>query len=125
MIDLSPDIFQTLEGNAEIIARVGHDQDGNSRIYQRNIPYPDLYPQITFFEITNFDSNYADDEAIESTVSYQVSIWTKLSDPELNTEVDAAMKSLGFRRTGSMDDYESDVEVYQKGLRYTMAVNAN
>lgn len=65
MIDLSPDILQALEQDGDIVSRVGFDADGNTRIYQRNIPYPDLYPQITFFEITNFDSSYADDDPVE------------------------------------------------------------
>lgn len=125
MIDLSPDIIQALEQDGEIVSRVGFDDDGNTRIYQRNIPYPDRYPQITFFEITNFDSSYADDMPVESTVSYQVSIWTRLSDVHLISAVDKAMKSLGFRRTSTYDDYEPDVEVYHKGLRYTMTVNAD
>lgn len=125
MIDLSPNILQALESNGEIVSRVGLDRDGNVKVYQRNIPYPDLYPQITFFEITNYDSDYADDAPIESTLSYQVSIWTRDSDPTLNTEVDKTMKLLGFRRNGSLDAYEPDVDLYHKGLRYRMTVNTD
>jgi len=125
MIDLSPNIIQALQLDSEIALKVGLDPDGNTRIYQRNIPYPDMYPQITFFEIANFDSAYADDEAVESMVSFQVSIWTREADAALISAVDRSIKAIGFRRTSTYDDYEPDVEVYHKGMRYMMAVPAD
>ncbi|NMA24751.1 MAG: hypothetical protein GX936_03690, partial [Clostridiales bacterium] len=45
---------------------------GGSRVYAVRAPDADEYPRITFFEITNFDANYADDAAYSSRMLYQV-----------------------------------------------------
>lgn len=124
MIDMSPFVLQSLESNASIVALVGRDQDDNIRIYQHRAPYADDFPRITFFEMTNFDSSYADDDASQSTISYQVDVWSKGDTAAIAKEVDKSMKALGFRRTSSVDLYEDDVQVYHKGLRYTIAVEA-
>lgn len=122
MIDLSPLVLSTLEASAAIVAIVGRDADGNIRIYEHTTPYSEDFPRITFFEMTNFDSSFADDEDIESRISYQVDIWSKGATATLANEVDLAMKTAGFARTSSIDLYEDDVQVYHKGLRYTTSI---
>lgn len=124
MIDLIPIVLQALESNPALVSLIGHDRDGSARIYQLVAPYADDFPRITFFEMSNFDSDFADDEAIESRISFQIDIWSKESPVPIAKEVDRAMKDLGFRRTSTADLYEDDVNVYHKGMRYTIAVNA-
>lgn len=124
MINLIPIVLQALESNPALVSLIGYDRDGSARIYQLAAPYADDFPRITFFEMINFDSDFADDEAIESRISFQIDIWSKESTMPIAKEVDRTMKELGFRRTSTADLYEDDVKVYHKGMRYTIAVNA-
>jgi hypothetical protein len=91
---------------------------GGSRVYAVRAPDADEYPRITFFEITNFDANYADDAAYSSRMLYQVDIWSKENPDPIAVEVDRIMKSIGFARTGGADLFEDDTKVYHRALRY-------
>jgi len=119
MIDLKPTVLQALEGNAALVSLLG-----GKRIYQLAAPNAEEYPRITFFEMTNFDSDFADDDPTTSMVSFQIDVWSKGSTTAIGQEVDRTMKSIGFRRTSSADLYEEDVKVYHKGMRFTIAVES-
>ncbi|CEH28860.1 hypothetical protein AM501_27305 [Aneurinibacillus migulanus] len=118
MIDIKPKILQALESNQALISLVGHDKDGETRIYQVTAPYADDFPRITFFEMDNVDNRFADDTAIASEIRIQIDVWSKGSTSKIANEVDKTMKSLGFRRTASTDLYEDDTKVFHKGMRY-------
>jgi len=127
MIDLKPVVMQALESDPALVSLIGYDRDGNVKVYELTAPHADDFPRVTFFEMTNFDSDFADDTELESTISIQVDVWLQ-GDSEtapIAKEVDRIMKSLGYRRTSTSPDlYEEDVDVYHKGLRYTIAVDA-
>lgn len=91
---------------------------GGSRVYAVKAPNADEYPRITFFEITNFDANYADDAAYSSRMVYQMDIWSKENPDPVAVEVDRVMKSIGFSRAGGADFYEDDTQVFHRALRY-------
>lgn len=88
------------------------------RVYAIRAPNADEYPRITFFEMTNFDKNYADDRAYSSRMVYQVDVWSKGNPDPIAIEVDRVMKLIGFGRTAGADLYESDIQVYHRALRY-------
>lgn len=91
---------------------------GGQRVYAIKAPNADEYPRITFFEVTNFDANHADDQVYSSRMVYQVDVWSKINPDPIAKEVDRILKSIGFARTGGADLYEDDVQVFHRALRY-------
>jgi len=113
MINVKPEVLTALEGNEDLAALLG-----GPNIYQLKAP-EGLEKYITLFELTNFDSAWADGAAITSEVHLQVDVWVKeASTSAIAAEVDKTMKSLGFKRTGSADLYEEDTKIFHKALRY-------
>lgn len=112
MINLKPAILQALEGNQALVNLLG----GPWIWWLKGEASKDAY--VTFFELTNVDSLYADDEAVASEIHVQVDVWTKDSPTAIAEEVDKTMKALGFRRYSAVDLYEEDTGVYHKALRY-------
>lgn len=113
MINVKPEVLSALEGNTDLIVLLG-----GSNIYQLKAP-EGLDKYITLFELTNFDSAWADGTAITAEIHLQVDVWVKgASTSAIAAEVDKTMKALGFKRTGSADLYEDDTRIYHKALRY-------
>jgi hypothetical protein len=113
MITMKSTIKTTLTSDTTLTKALG-----GPRVYAVSAPDADEYPRITFFEITNFDANYADDAAYSSRILYQVDIWSKSNPDPIAVEVDRIMKSIGFARTGGADLFEDDTQVYHRALRY-------
>jgi hypothetical protein len=113
MINVKPEVLAALEENTDLLALLG-----GPHIYQLKAP-ESLNKYITLFELTNFDSAWADGTAFMAEVHLQVDVWVKGdSTSPIAAEVDKTMKTLGFKRTGSADLYEDDTEIYHKALRY-------
>lgn len=113
MINVKPEVLAALEGNAELVGLLG-----GPNIYQLKAP-EGLEKYITLFELTNFDSAWADGAAITAEVHLQVDIWVKgASTSAIAAEVDKIMKTLEFKRTSGADFYENDTGIYHKALRY-------
>lgn len=74
-------------------------------------------PCLTYSEITNIDSLIGDNLCY-SDIAYQLKIWaTTLKEVVANASlIDDKMKSLGFRRTFSLDGEEEELKY--KILRY-------
>ena len=113
MITMKSAISTALKGDTAITGALGGE-----RIYAVNAPNANEYPRITYFEITNFDANHADDAAYSARMLYQIDVWSKGNPDPIAVEVDRVMKSIGFVRTGGTDFYEKDVQVYHRALRY-------
>jgi len=113
MITMKSAIRTALTDDAALVKLLG-----GQRIYAIHAPNADEYPRITYFEMTNFDRNYADDQAYSSRMVYQVDIWSKGNPDPIALEVDRVMKTIGFARVGGADLYENDVQVYHRALRY-------
>lgn len=117
MIDLKPTIQQALRSNAVLDSLLGKDKKGNVKVYPEVAP--DITcPYVTFFEIVNFDNNYADNTALSSEIHFQVDVWTQGDTGPIALEVNRTMEELGFTRSGSKDLYEKDTKKYHKILRY-------
>ena len=116
--DVKTEIRAALVANAQLVALVGTDASGAVRIYQLAAPNAEEFPRITYFEIDNSDTAFADDVAYASDVLVQVDVWSKGSTSAIAGEVDKTMKELGYSRTGAPDLYEPDTRVYHKALRY-------
>ncbi|GMA48662.1 hypothetical protein GCM10025857_39720 [Alicyclobacillus contaminans] len=113
MINLKESIKSALIGDSELVNLLGGE-----RVYQIRAPNATEFPRITFFELTSFNSDYADDVPIASQFEFQIDIWTKGSFSAIAAAVDRVMQSIGFRLIGTAELYEDDVQVYHKALRY-------
>lgn len=111
--DIKIEVRAALLANAALVALLG-----GQRVYQLAAPNAEEYPRITFFEVDNFDSAFADDAPYGSTVVPQIDVWSKGSTSEIAKEVDKSMKSLGYVRTSAPDLYEQDTKVYHKAMRF-------
>jgi len=114
MIDVKPEILGTLKNNPALTTFLG-----GQRIYQLVAPNADEFPRITFFEMSNFGSQYADDTESASEILVQVDVWSKGSTSKIAPEVDRTMKQIGFKRTSTADLYEDDTKIFHKAMRYT------
>lgn len=81
-------------------------------------------PCLSFFEIENAETVFADDETALCEIGYAVDVWARAAGeiPRLAQRVDAAMKGLGFVRDGSMDLSPDAFGLFHKNLQYTKTV---
>lgn len=115
--DLKAQLRSALIANADLVSLVGEDRDGNPKI-QMVASYADDYPRVSYFEVTNFDSDFSDDNSFASEVVMQIDVWHKESTSAISGEVDKTMKQLGYTRSSAQDLYEDDTGVHHKALRY-------
>lgn len=115
MINLKQEIYQALSSDSTLLSLLG----GN-RIYQIKAPDATEYPRVTFFELMNIASEFADDAEIQSNISFQVSVWTLNSSylASIGNRIDQIMKGLDFRRNFSMDIYEDETKVFHRPMRF-------
>lgn len=118
--DIKKNVLAALLGNSSLISLLG----GN-RIYQLSTPHAEEYPRITFFEVTNFDRYFSDDQPYASEIIMQIDVWAKGSTSAISGQVDLTMKEQGWSRTMAVDQYEKEVQVYHKALRYRAVLLEN
>lgn len=80
-------------------------------------------PYITYFNYSEKQGNFEDDEATTDTYYIQVDIWTIGDYTELVKNVFAALKAAGFKRTYVTELYEVELKtgfkMYHKVIRVT------
>lgn len=116
--DIKTQVRSALLANEALVSLIGKDKDGNVKIYQLAAPYADDYPRITFFEVDNRDSEFADDMPYASDIIVQIDVWSRGSTSALAGEVDRTMKALGYSRSNAPDFYEPDTQIFHKPMRY-------
>lgn len=116
MINVRPIVAKSLRENETLI-----DLMGGPWIYHLKAPSAAVFPRITYFELNNYDSDYANDVGISSRIHFQLSIWSKkVADlPLIGGEVDRSMEEAGFTRSSATEMYEDDTEVFHLALRYS------
>ncbi|MCY9764934.1 DUF3168 domain-containing protein, partial [Paenibacillus alvei] len=121
VINLKPKVSQALRGNAALVSFLG-----GAKVWPEVVPEnpekPITAPYVTFMELTNFDKDYADDQAFTSEIHYQVDVWSKSDTGPSTNEVNKTMEALGFVRTGANDRYDTEAKLYRKILRYKTIV---
>lgn len=117
MISLKTQVFNALKANAQLVSLLG-----GVHIYFQVAPEAKQFPRITFFELSNTGSVFADDSEIASEISLQMDIWSKGNTTDIAREVDRTMKSLAFARDTAADLYEEDTGIYHKALRFSTTV---
>jgi hypothetical protein len=129
MINIKPKVYEALQNDATLISLLGgiitNDSVTYNRIYQLMAPNANEFPRLVFWEMDNIGANFADDEEQESEISIQIDIYTKnQSTSDIAKEVDNLMKSIGFFRTASTDQYneDNDTQIYEKHMRYSITI---
>ncbi|MBW3490574.1 DUF3168 domain-containing protein [Bacillus sp. FDAARGOS_1420] len=117
MINLRPEILQALENNQELVSLLG-----GKRVYYRKAKHAEEFPRITFFELDNRPSGFADNEEGESEITFQIDIWSKVSTTAIHQKVNAIMKSIGFSRYAVADLYEEDTQIFHYAMRFAKGV---
>ncbi|NOJ72483.1 tail completion protein gp17 [Paenibacillus alvei] len=124
MINLKPKVLQALRNNAALVSILG-----GAKVWPEVVPEnpkkPITVPYLTFFELTNFDGNYAEDQATTSEIHYQVDVWSGSDTGPATIEVNRTMEQLGFVRTGAIDRYEKETKTYHKVLRYKTIIRSD
>jgi len=77
-------------------------------------------PVLSYFEVDNVGSLYADDQEVGSEFIYQIDLWHTASLTAYAMAVDSAMKTLDFARVSAQDLYEQTERIYHKSLRYRL-----
>lgn len=79
-------------------------------------------PCVSFFELNNADTLFADDEPQGSSITYAVDLWSAKAGeiPALAQRVDAAMQSIGFARISAQDLPPDEAGLYHKNMQYAM-----
>lgn len=116
--DIKTRIRSALLANTDLVELLGNDKNGNVPIYQLVAGDPEKFPRITFFEVDNRDSEFADDQSIASQIVVQIDVWNKGSTSAIAEQVDKTMKGLGFFRSSAPDFYEEDIKVFHKAMRF-------
>ena len=75
-------------------------------------------PILSYFEVDNTGSLYADDQEIGSEFVYQIDLWHTSSLTALTMAVDTVMTGLDFARITAQDLFETDSRIYHKSLRF-------
>ena len=127
MKNMKPLVYQALNNDAVLILLLGGVKVSGSvtynRIYQLMAPNAQEFPRIVFWEMDNVGGTYADDVEQNSEITIQIDIYTvNQSTSDIAVEVDSVMKSLGFFRIASTDQYDNDNEtkINEKHMRYAI-----
>ena len=123
MTDLKPAILLALQNDAALISLLG-----GQHIYQLMAPLATEFPRIVFWEYDNIGGTYADDTEQDSEIYIQIDIFCRnQSTSSIAQEVDKVMKSIGFFRIASPDQYndDNDAQIYEKHMRYFIFTQTN
>lgn len=103
MVNAKPAIATALSTDAALIALIPKVKmfDGIATFASA----PD-YPYLTYEELANNEGLHADDDEIESEVTFRIHLWGKASLSTMAGHVDRVMKSIEFGRNYSMDQDE-------------------
>ena len=94
----------------------------NERFYNRVAEQDAEFPRVVYTQIEDANTKYADDEEIEATVYFQISIFTDaetvMHETEIYKEIDRIMKSINYKRYDYQGLYETDTKLHHLALRY-------
>ena len=80
------------------------------------------YPYLTFFELANNPSMFADDSEEESEITIRLDIWGVASLSVIASHVDRILKTVGFGRNYCIDNDEildTGQAIYHKSMSFS------
>ena len=80
-------------------------------------------PMLSYFEVDNTGSLYADDQEIGSEITFQIDLWGRAGLSNYKNAVNTIMTGLGFSRKASPDQYEKDAQIYHSPMRFQIQVS--
>ncbi|MHB1167354.1 MAG: tail completion protein gp17 [Carboxydocellales bacterium] len=115
MISMNAPVAAGLKANATLTGLLGGE-----KVYYLLAPQGIAGSYITFFEMTNFPAEYAEDTVLADEIHLQVDIFTpeNVSPTPFAEQVEITMKSLGFGRTATADLWEPDTRLRHKAMRF-------
>jgi hypothetical protein len=115
MINKIDDVINALRNDATLTTLL------NKRVHWLVNPLATkAYPYITLFEVSNAETESADDEEYADEIEIQVDIWNTGSTTPISKQVQKVMRGLGFVHDASPDEYLEGTKVYHKPLRFTI-----
>jgi len=79
---------------------------------------------ITFYYMTDNDTNYSEDTNEEEEYYIQVDIWSKEDCFKLKNKVKKLLKKAGFTYIAGNDQFEVEKGLYHKAARFCFLLNA-
>jgi len=113
VINIKPAVVAALKGDGTLIGLLG-----GLRVYFQAAPDAKEFPRVTYYELDNHGSLYADDSEQASEIIIVVDIWHTAKTTQIAQAVDNVMAGLGFAREFASDLYEDDTKIYHKTVRY-------
>lgn len=98
-----PIVAAALSTDASLIALIPKARMADGIVSSTEKP---PFPYLTFEELTNIEALHADDEEVESEVTYRIHLWGIDSLSVIAGHVNRIMHSLGYGRNYSMDQDE-------------------
>lgn len=112
MISKIDEVINALKNDATLTALV------NKKVYWL-MAANSKPPYITLFEVTNSESESADDEEYANDIEIQVDLWSTGSPMPIAKQVQKVMRGLGFIHDAGPDSYEKETKTYHKPLRFS------
>ena len=81
-----------------------------------------IYPYLTFFELMNSPSMFADDSEEESEITIRVDLWGTASLSTIASHVDRILKAIGFGRNWAIDNDEvldTGERIFHKSMSFS------
>jgi hypothetical protein len=116
MISKIDEIINTLRADAVLAGLL----KGQYVYWQKPSSSPAAY--ITIAEISNSESDSADDEEYAEDIEIQLDIWTKGSTIPIAIQAQKTMRKLGFTHQAMPDDYDKTTSIYHKPIRFFIKV---
>jgi hypothetical protein len=115
MINLIDEVGNALKADTALTSLI------NKRVHYIRPPTPTTFPYITFFEVSNSETESSDDEEYADDIEIQVDIWQKEgSTIPIAKEVQRVLRKLGFVHNAMPDMYESDTKIFHKAIRFSI-----
>ena len=119
MTNAKPIIATALSTDAALIALIPKIRMFSSIAAFTTTP---AYPYLTFFELANNPSMFADDFEEESEITIRLDIWGTASLSVIASHVDRILKTVGFGRNYSIDNDEvldTGTRIFHKSMSFS------
>lgn len=103
MYNAKPTIATAISTDAQLIALVPKARMFDGVASFTTAP---VYPYLTYEEIANIEGLHADDDEIESEVTFRIHVWGISSLSTISGHVNRVMQALGFGRNNANDQDE-------------------
>lgn len=103
MVNVKPDIATALSTDSSLIALVPKVSMFDGSAVFKSTP---SYPYIKYEELANIEGLQADDEELESEVTFRFHVWHTASTSTIAGHINRIVKSIGFTRNYARDQDE-------------------